>query len=78
MALNSAIYSESHYFFALNRIIVLANQNENEVILSITFHGLTALANQIAEKYKAKKVIWAGEILQFRLYLGVRICESHG
>jgi len=44
--------SKSHHF--------LASQNENEIILSITFHGLTAQANQIAEKYKAKKVIWGG------------------
>ena len=51
---------EARCFFALNHIIFLANQNENEIILSITFHGLIAQANQIAEKYKAKKVIWGG------------------
>ena len=50
---NCTIFCSKSYHF-------LANQNENEIILSITFHGFPALANQIAEKYNAKKVIWGG------------------
>jgi len=50
LPLNSAISSQIALCFARNSIIFLANQK-------ITFHGLTELANRIAEKYKEKVIL---------------------
>jgi len=60
LAFNSAIYSRIALVFALNRILSLANQNENEIILTSRISGFPALANQIAEKYRAKRDILQG------------------